>query len=257
MKLDDDYMFTLSLRVSDYEEAARLYKKAKSAQSEKNYHFLALYCKDLRIYNMFNKTKLNTYEHLFSLIKNPYDNSQIIKKCLVEKKVNPCEYWNGDSLILNLIRSKNSVKKIKILEYLLNEMSFDFNRKNSASQTNSQILLNENPTDLDSVFIEKIEKKTNMKNSDNSYLFTKNLDFFSGINLESEIKKFVKSPLDSLKINFCDVELDLLRLNLKLRKMYDFQINKLNHNEELQEMNEIHLKILNTFLTDKILLEKI
>ncbi len=147
MNFDDQYMFNLSLKISDYENANKLYKKIYRKINQETYDNLSKYCTDLKIYNLFEKNNknINNLNFLLNLMTNPYNNIQIIKQHLENIKTNYKidEFVDNDnSVLLNLLKNSNNFKKLTISEFLLDKNSisfFDFNKKNNIGQKNSQI----------------------------------------------------------------------------------------------------------------------
>jgi hypothetical protein len=268
MNFDDSYFLKFSIKLSDYKNAYKYYKRAKNKYDKDVEKNLALYNTDKKIIEMYKKNKIYNSEFLINLVKNPFDNFNILQDYFSNfpKNTNNLlkidDFFDEDkSLLLTLLTSNtNSFKKLKTFDFLINNQNFDFNKKNHNGQTNSQILVASNPTDMDSVYLEKIEKLMQNKNEENKNLFysspkRSNNEIFSLTNLEKSIKEFIHEPEESYKINFADMEFNLLKLNLKLRRMYEFDIIELSVNDS--EFNKMHTNIMNTFIFDKLLLEKI
>jgi len=248
MKFDDSYMLNLSVKLSDYENA----KKYKAKVDEELIKVLFNYNTDKNVFNLFKKNKFtNNPELILNLVANPFNNFEICKEYINNKDTNINKFFDENRSIITSLINSDSQKKLKLLSLLLENEKFEFNLKNENGLTNSQILSIENPTNIDTVFLEKVENLLKNKTDDNKHLFY-NLPKTS---TEDHIKKFASEPQDSYKINFADIELNLLKLNLKLRKMYEFDIIKLS-NDDIP-FNKLHLSIINNFLFDKLLLDKI
>lgn len=267
MNFDENYLLKLYIKLSDYENVNKYCKKTKNKYDLEIGKNLSLFNNDLKIFDLYKKNKIYNSEFLLNLVKNPFNNFCILKDYLLHfskqsnNQINIDNFFDEEkSLLLTLLTSStNSFKKLKTFEFLINNEDFDFTKKNKNGQTNSQIMVATNPTDMDSVYLEKIEKLITNKNEKNKHLFYyKNNscnEIFSISNLEKSIKDYIEEPEQSYKINFADVEFNLLKLNLKLRRMYEFEINELSFNDS--EFSKIHSNIMNTFIFDKLLLEKI
>lgn len=250
MKFDDSYMLKLSVKLSDYENA----KKYKSSKVDEDLiKVLFNYNTDKNIFNLFKKNKfINNPDLLLNLVANPFNNFEICEEYLNNNTIINKFFDINSSIITSLINS-DSQKKIKLLSLLLENEKFDFNFKNENGLTNSQILSAENPTNIDTVFLEKVENLLKYKTEENKHLFYN----LPKVSTEDHMKKLVSEPEDSYKINFADVELNLLKLNLKLRKMYEFDIIKLSNDDLNLPLNKLHIQIINNFLFEKLLLDKI
>jgi hypothetical protein len=164
-------------------------------------------------------------------------------------------FKDDESIIINTLKNKNTAKKLNLFDFFLNEKKNLLNKKNQAGETNSQILLKENPTDTDSVFLEKLEKTSQNRTESNTYLFY-NTSLPKDYN-KVNISNFINSTNESIKINLEDIEYHLLKLNLKLRRMFDFTPIYLRDNQTSSTLSELHLNILHNFILNKLLLEKI
>jgi hypothetical protein len=274
MNFDDLYMLKLSIRLSDYDNSYKYFKKlSKSKIDEQVYENLAYYNTDLRIFKMFEKDtnlKKHNYKFILNLMKNPFNNFEIIEYMVGHLKnkegIENKFYNNDESIVINLLKNSNSRKKIKTFEYILNYFdNFNFNERNSKGETNSQILLSENPTNIDSVFLEKIENLFKNKTEENKFLFFTDKGNISNrtnnkITIQEEIKNFLKAPKESYKIRFADIEYNLLRLNIKLRRMYEFSpivLIKETALEENERFSRINIKTMEEFIFEKLLVDKI
>lgn len=275
---------------------------------------------DLNKPNYENNKDLFT-SHLTNMINNPNDNTEMIVKFLrnfKEKNLNnfldekrsiitstikyPFSY-NKKKKLINLFfldfheKGKYSeladcTKAEKISSFFSGKktekkfeenenLNVDLNMKNAAGLTNSKILSDEDPTLLDSLFLEDIENLTKNKNSENFYLFKKrhfyflpyenkneNWNFFglfgSGVgNNEDKIKKdfedFIDEEKNSAKVNYNDIEFKLFMLNNKLRSMFEIKTFSDNGNDinGTDGFNKLHVRTLEKFMFENILLEKI
>jgi len=182
-----------------------------------------------------------------------------------------------------VLQENSSEDLLKITDYNL-----DLNFKNSKGLVNSKILADEDPMLMETLFLEKLENLSKQKNEENFYLYEKNnYLYFSpvekcDINKLKELKfykkkfvaatnnekykneiikfnleRFVNEPRESEKINFNDLEFKILLLNLKLRSMFDVCSASLS-NDNLEEFfNKQHVNLLDNFMFEHILLEKI
>jgi hypothetical protein len=268
MNFDDAYLLKLSIKLSDYENALKHFKKSRNKFDQENEKNLALFNTDFRIFNLYKNYKIYHSDFLLNLIKNPFNNFILLRDYLANSKIKMDEFYDEDkSVMLTLLTSNiSSIKKLKTFEFLLKNENFDFNVKNKNGQTNSQILVSANPTDMDSVYLEKIEKLMQNKNMENKFLFyprnvndlhSNSQNSLNSQELEKSIREFVKEPKESFKINFADIELSLLKLNLKLRRMYEFDINDLSSFSDDSAYTKMHTSIMNNFIFDKLLLDKI
>ena len=227
--------------------------------------------------NFFDNTELDE-----SLIKNiiklnNYYNKKVkLLDYFFSKNYTPSKYIflkNLDSKEkLENIFSKNSEEKILKNQIKLINFDLNFNDKNSKGYTNSKILLDEDPTLMEAILLEKIENSTRRKNNDNSYLFEKNNFYFYPIenfvgknsyfnNINNDIKKnlerFVEEPVNSKNINFDDIENKLLLFNIKLKSMYEiYSVSLADVNLE-NHLNKQHTRFLEKFIFENIFLEKI
>jgi hypothetical protein len=253
MNFDDLYMLKLGIRMSDYNVVNKYFSKVKNRLDDEVQEYLNTYCTDMRIIAMFDKNKKFTF-NLSRMLKSTFKNDEIIKKAL--EKVEEVNYFNhDDSIIINILRNNNTSKKLTLFEHFLNLQKFNLNKKNTNGETNSQILIKENPTDTDAVFLEKLEKTSANRTESNSFLFyntTLSKEYKS-----LEIANFITSNQVSIKINLEDIEYHLLKLNLKLRKMFDFNPIYLTDNQTNSCLSQLHLCILHNFILNKLVLEKI
>jgi hypothetical protein len=286
MNFDDFYMLKLSIKISDYENSLKYFKKVNKKKIDKEFSdILTNYCYDLRIFQIFSRENFflnNSFKHFLNLLKTPVNNQEIIKymmrdntrefeKCL-RKNISENKFYEGDeeSIMLNLMRNSNTIKKLKIFDYFLNLEPTSMNEinlevKSSKGQTNSQILISENPTNAEFILLEKIENFEKWKNEKNKFLFSKkniftNNPLQNAFDIENEIKNFISIPEESYKIGYADIEYNLIKLNLKLRKMYElnpFFLIKETSNEEKERLSKIHMKTLEDVIFNKLLLEKI
>jgi len=296
MNFDDLYMLKLSIKISDYDNALKYFKKVNKKKIDNEVtDIISNYCSDLRIFQMFAKEKIfstNTIRFFLTMLKNPVNNLEIIDYVITNKngqfdknfktQIFENNFYSEDSqsIILDTMRNTNINKKLKILDLLLNleekldagavasgEADFNFNSRNSKGQSNSQMLILENPTNADYILLEKIENLQKWKTDENKFLF-KNESFIFNDNvsnkkntsIEKEIQNYLRAPEESYKIGFADVEYNLTKLNLKLRKMYEvnpFYLIKETPNEEKERFAKIHMKTLDDVIFNKILLDKI
>lgn len=253
MNFDDLYMLKLGIRLSDYNTVNKFYSKVKNKLDDEVQEYLNIYCTDERIIALFDKNKKFSFD-LFKMLKSTFKNEEIIKKYL--DKIKDLNKINDDeSIIIDTLRNKNTSKKLNLFENYLKNKNFFLNSKNSSGETNSQILLKENPTDIDAVFLEKLEKTSSNRTESNSFLFY-NTSLPSQYD-KAEISNFINSTEQSIKINLEDIECHLLKLNLKLRRMFDFTPIYLTDNQTDSTMSQLHLSILHNFILNKLLLEKI
>jgi len=173
---------------------------------------------------------------------------------------------------------KNDKENSFSLDEILN-FQINLNFKNSKGLTHSKILSDEDPTLIENLFLEKMENITKFKDEDNSYLYEKTNVCFSPIEdydmrklkeinifkkfsnkndiIKQNLTRFIQEPFDSQKINFNDLEFRILLLNLKLRSMFDINPTSLNNNNIELFFNQQHIKYLDKFMLDNILLERI
>lgn len=275
MNFDDLYMLKLSIRISDFDNTNKYFKKLnknKIRNDPEVLNFLFSYCNDLRIFKLF-ESDYNKYLNdkkkilILNLFSSNVNNLEIIKYVFENMSSSlKDEYFHytsdSKSILINTLQNSNSDKKLKLFDYFLNN---DFNFSNK----NSQILIEKNPTNLDAVFLEKIENLLKYKNDNNSFLFNnKTYSQFEVLKISSEkdgklikrsIENYINTPYESYKINFADIEYNLLKLNIALRKMYDVNPIYLHSTkfDNWQFYNKIHNSMLDNFILDKILLDKI
>lgn len=268
MNYDDLYMLKLYIRMSDYENTLKHLKKVpKNKLDAEVYDYISTYCNDIRIFKLFENKTMNFQLFILQFLKNPFNNFEIIKYFVGDKDKSTSLSKNlnfitedDESIMINTIKNTNSNKKLKLMELLTNKL--DLNIKNNKGETNSQIILKGNPTDIDGVILEKLENLTKNKTEENSYLFNKNNDT-SNVSMLSidkpkeSITNFINEPEESVKLNLADVEYNLLRLNFRLRRMYEFYPIYLQDVKIDNRLSQLHLNILNNFIFDKLLLEKI
>lgn len=276
MNFDDVYMLKMSIRISDYEKASNLFKKVgkKISNDSEVVDCLSKYCTDLRIFNLFeqsslfkNNDKIYNPQFFLILMKNPFSNESIIKYYLASNKMKIDGFYDtfegsSQSALIKLLENTNNLKKLRVFEYLLNKDDFDFNKKNLKGETNSQILLSDNPTDMDAIFTEKVENLLKNKSKDNKNLFKGYTFHFSPFtpkskSIEEEVNNFISEPIESYKINFADIEYKLLKLNIKLRRMYQSSITNLSNLDLNKDLSKIHEGVLEDIIFEKLLLEKI
>ena len=176
MNFDDFYMLKLSIKISDYDNALKYYKKTRSKFDNEIFDNLSLFNKDFKIYSLFLKEKIHTFDFLLNMVKNPFNNYDLIVNFIDNNNNSKIQidhfYDKNKSLMLTLLQNPmESRKKLKLFDYFLNLENFNFNVKNCDCQTNSNILVENNPTDIDSVYLEKIEKLLKNKNEENKFLF--------------------------------------------------------------------------------------
>jgi len=266
---DDLYKFKLSIRISDYGNASFYFKKVQNKIDNETYDYLSKYCTDTNIYNLIEKNcrsikNLYNKNFLLNLIKNPYDNVDIIIQNFEKGNYKVEDFIDDDSNrspIIFLFKNTNNLKKLRISEYLLNK-SFNFNSKNSNGQSISQILIDENPTDINAIFIEKIEKLLKTKSEENNFLFeddstVNNNKKVNSKTIEKEIKNYISEPDQSYKIQFADIEYHLLKLTMKLRRIYQVNTVNLSYIDNYKEMSQIHTASIEEFIFEKLLIDKI
>lgn len=253
MNFDDLYMLKLGIRLSDYNAVNKYYSKVRNRLDDEVQEYLNTYCTDVRIIEMFEKNKKFNF-NIFQMLRSTFNNDEIIKKYI--KNVPDVNKFNdSESIITTVLRNQNPKKKINLFQIFLSNQNFFLNKKNENGETNSQILLKETPTDTDAVFLEKLEKKSANRTADNTFLFY-NTSLPKVYN-KSDIKNFINSKEESIKINLEDIEFHLLKLNLKLRKMFDFTPIYLSDNKTDSTLSQLHLSILHNFILNKLILEKI
>jgi hypothetical protein len=296
MNFDDYYMLNLSIRLSDFENTQKFYKNLKNKNllnnNEEILINLSTFCKNPEIFKLFIQNKhidfsdskdndvnksTNTKNNLvLNLFSNPFNNVNAIKFLLNVNKNDKGNLKNKLNLNLNFIKDENKsvlisvaknsniTKKLNSYNLLLTNMlnyNPNFLIKNSKGETQAQILSSEDPVNIDTVFIEKLEKLKKFENSENKFLFSKNYvpDLKStDIDIKENICNYIKEPSESYKIGFADIEFKLLLLNLKLRKMYEININNLhNHKSDAGHLTKLHFNLLDEFIFEKLLLDKI
>jgi hypothetical protein len=253
MNFDDLYMLKLGIRLSDYDAVKRYYSKVRNRLDDEVQEYLNMFCTDIRIIEMFEKNKKFNF-NIFQMLRSTFNNDEIVRKYL-NKFTDVNKFDDRQSFITTLLRNNNTKKKITIFQNFLSNPNFILNTKNHKGETNSQILLKENPTDTDAVFLEKLEKTSKNRTLENSYLF-----FSTNLPKEynkQQISNFINSSQESVKINLEDIEFHLLKLNLKLRKMFDFSPIYLSDSNTSSTLSQLHLSILHNFILNKLILEKI
>ena len=164
--------------------------------------------------------------------------------------------------------------------------------KNDKGITLSKQYLSSNYTDIDGLFLEQLENsyhtKENLKysnsyinriNSSNSdlqpppHISQSNITQSSIINLPSlnqsnssedyimtGIDNYINEAKDSLELNLKDIEFNMFRININLRKLYNFNTHSikgvLDSNNRNENFNRFHSEELEKFLFEKFL-EKI
>jgi hypothetical protein len=253
MNFDDLYYLKLAIRLSDYNGVNKYLSKNKSKLDIEVYDYLNYYCTDIRIFKLFDKFK--AYINPYTMAKTTFNNTEVFKHYL-NNGVDINRFKDTDeSVLTNILNNKNLTKRAVVFEYLLTRGDLDLNSKNSNAETNSQIMLKVDPTSPEGVYLEKLERLTKDMNEKNSFLFT-NRDVLT--NNTQSIDNFVEEPVESLKINFHDIEFHLLGLNLKLKRMFSFtQINLSERDSTYKTLSELHLSILHNFILNKLLLDKI
>ena len=75
--------------------------------------------------------------------------------------------------------------------------------------------------------------------------------------LEKEIKNYITEPDQSYKIQFADIEYHLLKLTMKLRRIYQVNTVNLSYIDNYKEMSQIHTASIEEFIFEKLLIDKI
>ena len=158
-------------------------------------------------------------------------------------------------------------------------MDIDLNSKNSKGLTSSKLLSEEDPTLMETLFLEKLENLTKMKNEENFFMFEKNNKYFASFEnfdfnklkemylfknfgnkneiIKKNLERYVNEPNESEKINFNDIEYKILLLNLKLKSMFDVESVALSNYNMENFFNKQHVDSLDKFMFENILLERI
>jgi hypothetical protein len=253
MNFDDLYMLKLGIRLSDYNAVNKYYSKVRNRLDDEVQEYLNTFCTDIRIIEMFEKNKKFNF-NIFQMLRSTFNNDEIIRKYL-NKVSDVNNFDESESIITTVLRNYNTKKKINLFQNFLSNPNFILNNKNSNGETNSHILLKENPTDTDAVFLEKLEKTSKNRTPENSSLF-----FSTSLPKEynkQEISSFINLNQESININLEDMEFHLLKLNLKLRRMFDFSPIYFSDNHTYSTLSQLHLSILHNFILNKLILEKI
>lgn len=251
---------------------------------------------DFKAYSLFDVSKSKLLENKFALPFIKKDLIKNIKNFTFDfSNFKKPEDSNCNSVITN-IALYNNLKFIKIyenfLDFFLNNLEFNNNlnnnfdinnksliqknfflEKNDTGETSSQIILKSDPTNVNGNLLEKFETALKYVTPENSYLFKEENDKFKSENgaehiytnnrkndneiVKKIIEKIINEPELSLKNNLADIEFKLLKLNLKLRKMYEFEPLYLKRNNLEIKFNIIHDQILNDLILNRIVLDKI
>lgn len=184
------------------------------------------------------------------------------------------------NLLENIDPKNLNSSNLSDIEEAISNIELDLNFKNSKGMKNSKIISEDDPTLLENLFLEKLENLTVKKNIDNSYLFNENSLYFRALEnkdlqslkdyndnykiyrdknelIKSYLKKFISEPIESEKISFNDIEFKAFLLNIKLKSMFEIKCLSLNNNNFEEFLNKKHLQVLDNFLFENLLLEKI
>jgi hypothetical protein len=254
MNFDDLYYLKLAIRLSDKNGVNKYISKCRGKFDSEVYEYISYYCTDINIFKLvekyIDKTKLNP----LIMAKTTFNNSEIFKYFVENSKIDLNQFKDEESIIINALLNKNLTKRNTLFEYLLNNKSLNLNSKNSNSETNSQIILNSNPTDAEGIILEKFENLAKAKTEETAYLFNSTQVLSKDIN---SINGFIREPTDSIKLNFNDIEYELLKINLKLKKMFSFNSFSLSRDPIYSSLTSLHSSILHNFILNKLLLDKI
>jgi hypothetical protein len=246
MNFDNMYYLNLAIRISDYKGVAKYINRCEL--NPEIYDNISYYCTDLQTFKLIEKYIPKGVLNKYIMTRTTFNNTDVFKYYV--KEINGFNESNSEeSILLNTLNNKNSTKKWNLFDYLFNNI--DFNSKNINAETNSQIMLRADPTNTDGIYLEKLERLTKDRSTKNDYLF-KCMD-----SLSQPVENFIDEPAESLRINFNDIEYHLLRLNMKLKKMFSFTQIKLADEDTYKTLTDLHISILNNFILNKLLLDKI
>ena len=83
MNFDDLYMLKLSVKISDYDNALKYFKKISKKKFDKELtDIVTYYCSDLKIFQVFSKEKFfmnGSFKYFLNLLKTPVNNEEIIQ----------------------------------------------------------------------------------------------------------------------------------------------------------------------------------